>query len=444
MNNHNEQYDKDIMPATYIRSKRILIVNPFPIGANCPTGIMMKNLFYNYEANNILQYYTNKCAINDGISYTAKQIHISIRLPYTLILIKIIRRAISTSKKLMNKLLNSNSRDRECHETQKDHRLRATGYNNQSIGAWEDMIYNVNIEKQIIQEINIFKPEVIYTQVHSYRMLKYVIKIARITMCPIVVHTLDDWMNTTYKKSWISTIPLLYFDKLFGKILNNGKMHMVGSLAMLSYMKNRYGGQYEFIANCSTYSEMPSKRNNKIKKVVYTGGLMLERYLVLDQIAKSINIINSKGKLYEMHIYAPKEHIDGYKKYMQTSIVFHDSIANDDVINILDESDVLVHVESFSPNVINYTKYSLSTKIPEYLASGRPLIYYGPWDVGVACFLRKNKIGIQVQSNSRLIDVLLQLFYDVEYYNETARAGYRIGREYFDSTIMRRKFMKCI
>ena len=42
------------------------------------------------------------------------------------------------------------------------------------------------------------------------------------------------------------------------------------------------------------------------------------------------------------------------------------------------KADILVHVESFEKsNMI--CNYSMSTKIPEYLSIGRPIICFGQW-----------------------------------------------------------------
>jgi hypothetical protein len=64
------------------------------------------------------------------------------------------------------------------------------------------------------------------------------------------------------------------------------------------------------------------------------------------------------------------------------------SLSKDELNEVIREADVLVHVESFDRNSIESTRLSVSTKIPEYLAMGRPVLAVGPPDVASMEFLR--------------------------------------------------------
>ena len=69
----------------------------------------------------------------------------------------------------------------------------------------------------------------------------------------------------------------------------------------------------------------------------------------------------------------------------------------------LQQADFLLHVESFDEDDINFFKYSLSTKIPEYLSVGRPIICYGPKNVGTVEYLNNRKLGIVSDDVEELI-----------------------------------------
>lgn len=55
-----------------------------------------------------------------------------------------------------------------------------------------------------------------------------------------------------------------------------------------------------------------------------------------------------------------------------------------------DDADAFVHVEAFDKENRDRVRYSVSTKIIESLASGRPLLAYGPEDVTSMAYLRRN------------------------------------------------------
>ena len=53
----------------------------------------------------------------------------------------------------------------------------------------------------------------------------------------------------------------------------------------------------------------------------------------------------------------------------------------EELIKTLNKADVLVFVESFAEEQIEKTRYSLSTKIPEYLSLKKPIFAVGPENI---------------------------------------------------------------
>lgn len=408
---------------------RVLIINPYPIDAECPIGIMMRNLFAEFDADRVLQYYTHQCDIDPNSKFSSKRIEI--KPIYFVKLKNLIKSIIIKHTPRVIKDIDS--------------KLRDTGNSNSKWKIWLDIILPNVLKREELEEISKFKPQVIYTQVYSYSMLKLVIKLSNMYSCPIVVHTLDDWMGSHHSKGLISLIPTHYFDNEFRKVLNNGRNHMIASPKMKNYMEKKYGGKYDFVMNCSDFSKMESvARDSKTLKIVYTGGLMLERFLVLDEIAKMLKSMNGKSRKLELHIYAPSTHVENYRDKMQDNIIFHDNIEHNKVIDVLNEADILIHVESFNPNVINFTRYSLSTKIPEYLSAAKPLVYYGPQNIGVAEFLINEKIGISTNSLLDLEKNLIKLSEDNEFYNILGEECFTKGKQILEKKIMRETLYKCL
>ena len=63
------------------------------------------------------------------------------------------------------------------------------------------------------------------------------------------------------------------------------------------------------------------------------------------------------------------------------------------------EADILLHVESFNEKMKKYTRLSISTKIPEYLASKRLIIAIGPVDIASIEYLKDNKAALILDNN---------------------------------------------
>jgi len=80
-----------------------------------------------------------------------------------------------------------------------------------------------------------------------------------------------------------------------------------------------------------------------------------------------------------------------------------------ETLNILYEHDYLIFLESFDIGVKKYTKLSISTKIPEYLCLGKPIIAIGPSDIASINYLNKNDVALVLdEQNEKNWDNLLK------------------------------------
>ena len=83
-------------------------------------------------------------------------------------------------------------------------------------------------------------------------------------------------------------------------------------------------------------------------------------------------------------------------------MIFKDYVPHEKINEVYKDSDVLLHIESFDPKTVEYTKYSMSTKIPEYMAARRPIICYAPNCLAVYRYIEKTGAGISVSTSDEL------------------------------------------
>ena len=61
-----------------------------------------------------------------------------------------------------------------------------------------------------------------------------------------------------------------------------------------------------------------------------------------------------------------------------------------------------VHTEIESEKLKGFFKYSISTKIPEYLATGKPILFYGPRDMKLFEYLLQNQAALMASTKEEL------------------------------------------
>ena len=126
----------------------------------------------------------------------------------------------------------------------------------------------------------------------------------------------------------------------------------------------------------------------------------------IELLASSLNALNDNLTL---HIYSNvadeiKEKIA--RKYRKT--VFHDWVSHDEIPWILRNSRILYLPISIDKQTVKFTKYSMSTKMSEYLASGVPMLYHGPDGIAMTELLEKHQCAFVVKSNDERILLTLR------------------------------------
>lgn len=165
-------------------------------------------------------------------------------------------------------------------------------------------------------------------------------------------------------------------------------------------------------------ADMPSAKalapnNLKHLIILYGGSISESRIDVLLAIGNAVNSLKQKGYDVVFNTYGP----------VQTDAVLQD-ITHCDGINyggLLDskelkekisESNCVVHVESFKPKYIAKTRMAFSTKIPEYLASGKIVWAVGPSGIESIDYLKRNNAAVISDSMDKIMPALEDLLND--------------------------------
>ena len=192
-----------------------------------------------------------------------------------------------------------------------------------------------------------------------------------------------------------------------------------------------------FHKNCpviyTAAKEMP-KQDGQKNGISYIGGLGLKRYDQLIEIARVLDEIDDPR--------VPK-HIDLYTGENKQSILdkikavknirFHGSVAGNEVAEIIVKNKAVIHTESFDPIVRQRVKYSLSTKIPDSIASGTCMLAYGPKEVASIDYLIRNDAAFVATDSDELKDTILRLFTNDTEYNRIAGNALKLAKKNHDN-----------
>lgn len=141
---------------------------------------------------------------------------------------------------------------------------------------------------------------------------------------------------------------------------------------------------------------------DRVLRLAYFGGLHLNRWKTLTALGRAIEAYSTNtGAEMRLDIFSSTSPQEGVlrKLHRPPYSRFMGSVGPDDLIETMNKYDVLVHVESFGLRERYKTRLSISTKIPEYLASGKIILAIGPPEVASIKYLDTNRVGYVVTSN---------------------------------------------
>lgn len=142
-------------------------------------------------------------------------------------------------------------------------------------------------------------------------------------------------------------------------------------------------------------------------RFLFTGNIAANRWKSLGLLAEALKH-NQYGHL-DIYTSTPITtkmqkalNVDGFSK-------IHSPVSQEEVIKLQNEADVLVHAESFDIKNKQIIRYSISTKIMDYLCTGRTILAIGPNDVASIEYLANNDAAL-VATNKRQIIKLVSAF----------------------------------
>ena len=143
--------------------------------------------------------------------------------------------------------------------------------------------------------------------------------------------------------------------------------------------------------------------------LAYTGNIGSERWKVLCDLGRCLDGQQQKARL---EIYSATPLTAQMQEAMAqcASIRFMGSTDAAGVREVQSRADFLVHTESFSKRAIHSARMSLSTKIIDYLCTGKPILAIGPSVVNSISFLKSHHLAVVADETVELDTVVGQLF----------------------------------
>ena len=302
-----------------------------------------------------------------------------------------------------------------------------------------------------MDQVRAFRPDVILSTLGSLSMLRIARRLGQTLSVPVVPFFTDDWIHTSYRDAPGGALLRRQMNTEFRRVVDEAPARLVISDGMAEEYAQRYTRTFLPFTRCVDADRFPPPTDHTGRtelKLVYAGQVSLDRWRALQSVGRSLHELRTQGIEGRLVIYTTPLHVQLYEEALTRPPVMQVAghVPSDTLPAVYEDADVLVHVESFRPDIAAYTRFSQSTKMAECLMSGRPLLGFGPGEGGSMRHIQASGGGLVVGEDSEraLTNSLRTLLTDAALRRRLGAAGRSFASQHHESKAVRSRFRAVI
>ncbi|OUQ45169.1 hypothetical protein B5E64_10735 [Drancourtella sp. An12] len=246
-------------------------------------------------------------------------------------------------------------------------------------------------KKELFCWLDKYKPEVIFSTCGDTLFTYYLTRLIKKRYhSSLAVFITDDYIMPRKNIDIFWQFKRSLIKKNIKRILKEANYFFTISEGMCAEYKKIFQKKSYVIMNMEkiTKVNVPSKHSDLV--LVYAGNLEYNRDKVLAELSKIIYQFNLDNKRkVRLETYTNSSITENLReKLCLGENKYGGKLAKKDLEVKLNEADIFVHVEAFDKKNIYDTRFSISTKIYEYLSLGKPILAIGPENIASMQFLK--------------------------------------------------------
>ena len=232
-------------------------------------------------------------------------------------------------------------------------------------------------------------PRILMNRLHQY--------VKKVSGKPSTLFLMDDVY--TYPKTW-NLLELLYYKKLRSLVRKNvacSDKVFVASPKMKEEYDETFNIDSLFLAKGADFSDIQplSTTPHKGTKLVYLGQVYCGRIYTLMTLVEVLKKKNEEGGDFYLTIYTNNyiPHKEMVRVQVDGVSEVRDVVPYSELGRVMEENDILLFVETFEEKYKNLARLSFSTKIVDYLSSGKCIFAIGPGEIAPIRYFSDNDVA---------------------------------------------------
>ena len=262
-------------------------------------------------------------------------------------------------------------------------------------------------------------------------------------------HVMDDFMSEMYRNNWLENGPRQALQGSVGGQVRRCPFALAISPAMAAEYTRRFGKPFFPLMNCvdvpTSWMEPPAENGETPLSIAYVGGLHLGRFESLLETAAAVKTLRGEGMRVEIVAYELGEDREQQAALERNGTVkLAGALPGQEALRLqcMQKASVLLHLDALYGHAATYSRLSLSTKLPFYLAAGRAILARAAAGSAPIHYLAEHGAAAAVTDPSpeRLEDALRTLLTDKDLRHRLGRSAWLLARAKHDAPRQRERF----
>jgi glycosyltransferase involved in cell wall biosynthesis len=311
------------------------------------------------------------------------------------------------------------------------------------------IFYKLKITPDFSKWIAAYNPDIIYTQLSTLELIRFVSNLNKQTNKKVAIHIMDDWPLTINKPGLFSFYWKKIIDKEFRQLINKAAVLMSICEAMSDEYKVRYKRNFIPFHNPIDvqYWMPPAPKNFSYKEnftILYAGRIGFGIEQSIAEIAVAITELAKIRPNIIFEIQTGDITLLNNLAILNENVKWIKPLAYKELPVKFSTADLLVLPQDFDEASINFLKYSFPTKVSEYMISGTPIMVYGSAITALTKYAVKYKMAhiVTEQRKEALINAIDELYNNVELRQLLSEKAQKLALETEDAKIVRENFRR--
>lgn len=259
----------------------------------------------------------------------------------------------------------------------------------------------VHIPRKLLRQIEQFRPEVIHSLLGGVRPMRVASALSRRLGIPLVPHFMDDWVDTLFTDGQLHGYARRAVDQGLERVLERSPLCLtIGDDMALEYAERLHRPCWPVgnSVDLDEYRRLNARQAlpPEPRRMRYVGGLHLGRVEVVRNVARALEVSAARARSWQLELFVPEaDALLAAELAGEHAVVSHGgSLTPDRVPQALVDADALLFIESSAPHITAFTRLSVSTKVPQYLAAERPVLVLGPEEQSSVRAVRRSGLGV--------------------------------------------------